>query len=358
MKINDIDKFIDESLIPKNIVYRKINNSYNYEVEYEEIIPLSVIVRLNKSAEEKEYITKRLKEKGIKVIGFSDNVDFESEDYIFTRKYQGTIPKSISEEETKKKLEQYSKTKDKETRNEIVLGNMRLVNFAMINLNNNYHAYMYDLQQAGYIGLIQAVENYDPSKGAFSTFALSYINGKIRLELYELNGYKNSEYAFYTTTKEIEKEYGEKVLNNSQLAGIIADRIIKSNFRKEHKEENIRRVLINNPVSLDEILEQDEEEKIYKLGYEIEDSDINSCYDDELRRIINEKIKILKEKQQELLTMRYGLNNTKAHTLREIAEKYDITTTGVDFNIKTALNKLSNEDEEIQGLRYYLHREI
>ena len=80
--------------------------------------------------------------------------------------------------------------------------------------------------------------------------------------------------------------------------------------------------------------------------------------DNELRKSINEKIKILKEKQQQLLTMRYGLNNTETHTLREMGEYYGVTTTAVDINIKTALNSLSKKDKEIQGLRYYLHREI
>ena len=77
MKIKDIDQFIDETLIPKSIIYKRINNNYNYENQYEEIIPLSAITKINVSAEEKQYIIKKLKDKKlIKSIGKGRNTEY------------------------------------------------------------------------------------------------------------------------------------------------------------------------------------------------------------------------------------------------------------------------------------------
>ena len=357
MIIKNIDKFLEESFIPCHVICKKIEYS-NGDIEYKEFIPLYDIVKLKLSPDQKQYITSYLKNKNIKVIGYSDMVDFESDDYLYTRNYRGRTPKSISKEETDKKLELYSKTKDLNLRNEIVVGNMRLINYAINNMNSEYYANIYDMEQAGYIGLIKAVENYNSSKGAFSTFALSYIIGHIKFQLYLLNGVKNSEYPFYTVGKEIEKEYDEKICNNPFLAEIIVDRLIASGFRNEiNKEQNIRRVMLMNSSSLDETFENDEEKPVYNLGYEIDDNCFNEVYDAELQKLIAKKMSLLSEKQRLLLQMRFGFINDKEYKLREIAEELGISIAAVAACIDRILEKLSN-DEDIKGLKYYLHREV
>ena len=355
--MKDIDRFLEESFIPCHTIYKKVTDYYTGEITYEPIIPLKKIANLKKSQEEKQYITDYISKKGIKVIGFSDKLDFESDNYIYTRRYRGQNPKSISKEETMELLKQYYATRDENIRNKLVVGNMLLVNYALSNMNRDYYSEIYDLEQAGYIGLISAVEHYNPEEGSFSTFALSYIEGAIRKQQYELRGYKNSEYAFYTMTKDVENEYGEKVKNNPLLAEVIVDRLTKNGFRKtEHKDENIRRVLLNNCLDLDEILEQCGEESVYRLGYDVEDTAENEIYDKELEKIINEKLKTLKEMKQELLKMRFEFDE-KSYTLMEIAELFGVSFQAIDSNIKRTLQDLY-KDEDIQQLKRYLHREI
>ena len=355
MQKEDIDSFIEHNLIPKKVLYKKINNA-DETIEYQMTMRLFEILRLKFSDEQKAYILNYLSNKGITVLGYSDDMSFESEDYILTRRYRGRTPKSISSEETKKLLELYCQTRSEDIRNEIVIGNMRLVNFAIIKLNSNYHGDIYDLEQAGYMGLIKAVENYDSSKGAFSTFAMSYINGYIRLELYEQRGLKKSEYAFYISMKQVEKEYGEKIMNNPALAEVVVDRLIDNGFISAvNKEDNIRRVLLLNALSLDNVLEK--EETIYNLGYEVEDNHINNIYDNELEKLVNIEIRKLQELKSEILKMRYGLVDNDPKTLSEIGEKVDLSSTWVKNHIKRSLYQLS-ATENVKTLELYLHREI
>ena len=356
MRIGNIDSFLEENFIPNHLRYKKIVNKSG-EVEYEKFIPLYAVVKLKLNSQEKQYITKCLKNKGIKVIGYADTIDFESDDYVYTRNYWGRGPKGISKEETMEKLELYHNTKDINVRNEIVVGNMSLVDFAIYNMTNGHAPYIHDLKQAGCIGLIKAVENYDVYKGAFSTFAMSYINGYIRKQLYQLNGMKSSEYYLYSVTSEIENEYGETVQNNPLLAEIIVDRLIAKGFiSKKHREENIRRVLINNSTSLDEILDNDKEESIYHLGYEVEDSFLNDMYDKELMDLVKEKMSRLKERQRNILRMRYGFTGDE-QKLREIADEYQVSLSAIDAAIQASFRNLVHE-QDIKKLGYYLHGEI
>ena len=162
----------------------------------------------------------------------------------------------------------------------------------------DYNLDQYDLLQTGYIGLIKAVDKYNPSKGAFSTFAVSYIEGYIRRELYRLQGAKESDAPVYKVMKEIEREYCEKVSNNPSLAKKVAD-VVTSKGIKYFYDENVRRTLFLSPVSLEEVLEENEDESIYNLGYEVEDNSLNYIYENEKEKVLNEQIKCLNEKKSE-----------------------------------------------------------
>lgn len=70
-----------------------------------------------------------------------------------------------------------------EERNELVLENIRLVTTVVRKMYLNPHVYYSkeDMWQEGVIGLMKAVERFDPDKGfAFSTYAVPMIEGEIR----------------------------------------------------------------------------------------------------------------------------------------------------------------------------------
>ena len=78
-------------------------------------------------------------------------------------------------------LAEFQRTRDLALRNEIVLANDRLVRHLARRFNQQVVASFEDLVQVGYVGLIQAVERYDPAReSAFSTFATATIVGVIQ----------------------------------------------------------------------------------------------------------------------------------------------------------------------------------
>ena len=83
-------------------------------------------------------------------------------------------------EEIDKKFEEFHKTRDKKLRDELIEEHMYIVDI----LSNKYLGKGIekdDLYQVASLGLINAVDRFDPSKGyAFSSFATPTIMGEIK----------------------------------------------------------------------------------------------------------------------------------------------------------------------------------
>lgn len=78
----------------------------------------------------------------------------------------------------------YQKTKDINLRNEIALNNISLVHYAIKNIFVPNHNDYEELEQEGFIGLLKAIENFNPNLGfKFSSFAYKYILSASRFRL-------------------------------------------------------------------------------------------------------------------------------------------------------------------------------
>lgn len=271
----------------------------------------------------------------------------------WTKNYEG--PSRISKDEVMEKFKKYRETNDPDIRKELVIDNIGLV-WKTLN-KMRLKSVNPDLIQAGYLGLILAIDNYDINKAAFSTYACSYIEGHIKREMYFLSGVPTSYINLYTVIKEVEHEYNETIISNPNLANVIVERLITSGVISEKSyDETIRKVLLLRPLSLEEIMEN-EEESFYNMGYEVKDNDINDIYDDELSKILNERISKLNEQKQKILELYFGLNNNETHTYNEIGNILGVTHQAVANNFDRTLKKLSKK-EKVKALSYYLHKEI
>ncbi|MBE5765212.1 MAG: sigma-70 family RNA polymerase sigma factor [Clostridiales bacterium] len=114
-------------------------------------------------------------------------------------------------------IELMSKIKqgDKEAKNEFIMGNLRLV-LSIIKRFNGAKVSADDMFQAGCIGLIKAVYNFDVSVGVcFSTYAVPMILGEIKRILRTTNSMRISRsirdraYQALKTRSELEKENEE-----------------------------------------------------------------------------------------------------------------------------------------------------
>ena len=255
--------------------------------------------------------------------------------------------------ETNEKLKRYQETHDESIKKEIVLDNMRLV-FKVLR-SMKLSVANPDLLQAGYLGLITAVDKYDFSKGAFPSYAFCYISGNIKKELYFLNGVSRTYADFYKVLREVEEEYGESLLDNPNLAIITAQRLVKTGrVHKNYYEETVRKILVLKPCSLEEL---EEDQNCYNLGYEVNDSDINSVYDNEAAKIINEQVSELTGRRKEIVELYYGLNGNDPHSMYEIASILGISKQAVSMHLKNA-NEEFYENSKVRRLKRYLHREV
>ena len=96
----------------------------------------------------------------------------------WTKNYEG--PPKISKDEVIEKFKKYRETNDPDIRKELVIDNIGLV-WKTLN-KMRLKSVNPDLIQAGYLGLILAIDNYDINKSAFSTYACSYIEGYISMK--------------------------------------------------------------------------------------------------------------------------------------------------------------------------------
>lgn len=262
----------------------------------------------------------------------------------------------LSKSDVIEKFKKYYETNDKSIRNEIIIENLGLV-WKVIN-NMNLNSIQPDFLQAGYLGLINAVDNYDINKGAFSTFAFKYIDGYIRKERYFLSGVPASYATLYIYLRSVENEYNETILDNPSLVKVVVDRLISSGvISKKSYNETVRKVLLLRTCSLEETMETKDNQIFYNLGYEVDDNDINESYDNELCNIIRQEISKLKKQKQLILELSFGLNNDKEYNQQEIANVLGVTHQAVSLNMNSTIEKMS-ENEKVKVLKYYLHREV
>jgi RNA polymerase sigma-B factor len=94
-----------------------------------------------------------------------------------------TIPKPERDprrEEVRRLLREYAASRDPDTRDRLVQLNSDLVHFIARRFANRGEP-LEDIEQVGFLGLIQAIERFDPSlENEFSTFATPTIMGEIR----------------------------------------------------------------------------------------------------------------------------------------------------------------------------------
>ncbi len=94
-----------------------------------------------------------------------------------------TIPKPEADprrEEVRRLLREYRQTRDPRIRDRLVQLNSDLVHFIARRFANRGEP-LEDIEQVGFLGLIQAIERFDPSlENEFSTFATPTIMGEIR----------------------------------------------------------------------------------------------------------------------------------------------------------------------------------
>lgn len=216
---------------------------------------------------------------------------------------------------------------DKETRDEFIRGNLRLV-LSVIQRFSNRGENPDDLFQVGCIGLIKALDNFDTSHGVkFSTYAVPMIIGEIRRYLRDNNSIRVSRSMRDMAYKALQAK--EKLSSQLQREPTVAE-IAKA---MDVKREDIVLALesIQEPVSLYEPVFHDDGDALYVMDQvrDTKNTDVKWIENISLSEAMNK----LSPRERHILNMRFFEGKTQM----EVAEEISISQAQVSRLEKNAL---------------------
>jgi len=240
-----------------------------------------------------------------------------------------------------------------EARHQMIRSNLRLV-ISIAKRYANMGLAFSDLVEEGNIGLMRAVEKFNPARGyRFSTYASWWIKQAIMRAL--SNQGKTIRIPVYVYDM-ISK--WRKVRDGlTQKLGRIPTRkeiatVMELPVQKIKEIENIvgRPGSLNAPVSLDssaELIDLIEDDKAHSPEKKIGET----LRDERLQQILN----ALDERERKILVLRFGLGGEEQHTLEEVAQQFGITRERIRQIEVSALQKVRQRFQtESEKLEDYL----
>jgi len=202
---------------------------------------------------------------------------------------------------------------DKTARADFIHANMRLV-LSVIQRYINKKGSSDDMFQVGCIGLIKAIDNFDPRFGVqFSTYAVPMIIGEIRRFLRDTNSMRVSRSMRDVAYRAIVAR--EKLMNKNHGNEPTVDEIAIE-IDLPYKQVLFALNATSNTVSLDDII-TDEGNKTITMMEKMQ-SDIGDS-EKWIENVMLEKaIKQLGEREREILVMRYFHGKTQIEVSNEV----------------------------------------
>jgi RNA polymerase primary sigma factor len=212
---------------------------------------------------------------------------------------------------------------DPHAREKMIKANLRLV----VKIAHDYSGFglpLVDLISEGNIGLVKAVERFDPRKGGkLSTYAAWWIKQSIKRAL--ANQSKTIRLPVHLVDKiarmrrvtyELEEALG-RIPNNDEIAHAMGISV--------NKVAHLHSVSVR-PASLDAPVGEDGDGSFGELiGDESAVNPLDSLHDRSVRRTLLRLIDSLDPREAEIIRLRFGLNGDKPLTLEEVGERFGIT---------------------------------
>lgn len=258
---------------------------------------------------------------------FIEQVDHEAQEYgsdlidLYLKEI-GNIPLLSPEDEIQ--LAKRIAEGDTEARKTMIVSNLKLV-VSIAKQFTGRGVPLMDLIAEGNLGLIKAVDKFDYRRGnRFSTYASWWIRQSvsrsiadqgrtIRLPVHMIELVNK----WLRTTRQLTQKYGRRPTTSE---------VAKEMGVSEDKVKRIAK-LAQKPTSLETPLSEDDDEyQLLDLLADINASSPNDQIDHELQwEEVMKLLDNLRDREKEILILRFGLNDNIPRTLEEIGEKFGLT---------------------------------
>ena len=292
------------------------------------ILDLDDEVDINENDEE-------LAEVDLDLSDLENNVNIEDHVRMYLKEI-GKVPLLTSDEEVE--LAKRMEKGDQQAKAKLAEANLRLV----VSIAKRYVGrgmQLLDLIQEGNLGLMKAVEKFDYKKGyKFSTYATWWIRQAITRAI-----------ADQARTIRIPVHMVETINKLLRVSRQLLQELGREPTNEEIAEKmdipvsRVREILkiSQDPVSLETPIGEEEDSH---LGDFIKDENITSPVDAAtfvlLKEQLNEVLLTLTDREQEVLRLRFGLEDGRARTLEEVGKEFSVTRERIRQIEAKALRKL------------------
>lgn len=232
---------------------------------------------------------------------------------------------------------------DDDARTKLIVGNQRFI-FAVAKQYAKKADEIIDYVNEGTMGLLNAIDTYDPTRGfRFITYASYYIRREMHLYSNYDNQmlYSGNKGRYQTKLRKIKSEYYNK--NGFYPSYETICDIFKEKYNIVVKSiHDLYDVVINDITfdSEDDFTNINREREFNNVTYSINDYD-KETDKEYIHNIISSSLCSLNDKEKDVIQMLFGVGSySSPHTTDCIAEKYNVTVQCVNAIKKKALEKM------------------
>lgn len=252
----------------------------------------------------------------------------------------------LSQEEEQALIKEYKEHQNIDARNQLIMSNTRLV----ISIAKKYKGVslsFLDAIQDGNLGLLKAVEKFQPEKGyRFATYATYWVRQSISEAI--------SNSSLIRIPQSVQKQYRSIVKLKQQMENSLGRELTDEEFLEiadipaDSVMETVR--LYQNCQSLDEQIknEKDNASRYEKVASQHSPNPEELMLQQDVSQAIMEALKDFSDRERLVIILRYGLDGQPARTREEIGQIFHISTTRVGQIENKVLRKLKSPKNKVK----------